>query len=71
MWNSEDKSLGICHLDFWRQNLGLQQEFDANFGAKSPPPPRPPNMEVPPGVYNHVCKEQQPVIIWLLKTTVL
>ena len=31
---------------FWRQNLGLQQEFQRQILG---PSPRPPNMEVPPG----------------------
>ena len=31
---------------FWRQNLGLQQEFQRQFWGQGPSPP---NMEVPPG----------------------
>ena len=39
------QNLGICHLCFWRQKFGLQQEFQRqNLGQA----PRPPNMEVPP-----------------------
>ena len=49
--NSEDKIWGICHLYFWRQNLGLQQEFQRQILRPSPslPLPPPPNMEVPLG----------------------
>ena len=43
IWNSEDKIWGICHLYFWRQNLGIQQEFQRQIsGAKLP------EVEVPP-----------------------
>ena len=42
------QNLGYLSFIFWRQNLGLQQDFQRqNLG---PSPPRPPNMEVPPGV---------------------
>ena len=43
------QNLGICHLYSWRQNLGLQQEFQRQVLGPSPsPPPQPPDMEVPP-----------------------
>ena len=29
---------GICHLYFWRQKLGLQQEFQRQILGPSPPP---------------------------------
>ena len=38
IWNSEGKIWGICHLYFWRQNLGLQQEFQRQNLGPSPPP---------------------------------
>ena len=31
------KIWGICHLYFWRQNLGLQQEFQRQILGPSPP----------------------------------
>ena len=43
--NSEGKIWGICHLYFWRQNLGLQQEFQRQILS---PSPRSPDMKVPP-----------------------
>ena len=60
----EKVSILVSYLKFRRQNFGylsfifLEAEFEAptrisevKFGAK-PPPPRPPNMEVPPlGIY--------------------
>ena len=37
IWSSEGKIWGICHLYFWRQNLGLQQEFQRQNLGPSPP----------------------------------
>ena len=37
IWNSGGKIWGICHLYFWRQNLGLQQEFQRQNLGPSPP----------------------------------
>ena len=36
IWNSEGKIWGICDLYFWRQNLGLQQEFQRQILGPSP-----------------------------------
>ena len=33
------KISGICHLYFWRQNLGLQQEFQRQILGQAPRPP--------------------------------
>ena len=37
IWNSEGKIWGTCHLYFWKQNLGLQQEFLRQILWSSPP----------------------------------
>ena len=37
IWNSEGKIWGTCHLYFWRQNLGLQQEFQRQILGPSAP----------------------------------
>ena len=50
IWNSQGDIWGNCHQYFWRQNLGLQQEFQRQF--LGPSPPRPPNMEVPLGIFS-------------------
>ena len=36
IWISVGKIWGICHLYFWRQNLGLQQEFHRQILGPSP-----------------------------------
>ena len=65
IWNSEGKIWGICHLYFWRKNLGLQQEFQRQI--LGPSPPRPPNMEVPPwGSTAPLIKLKRPKISCIL-----
>ena len=65
IWNSEGKIWSICHLYFWRQNLGLQQEFQRQNLGSSPPPP---NMEVPPWEFTSGVKDVTFVLtyIWFI-----
>ena len=58
------KIWGICHIYFWRQNLGLQHKFQRqNLGPS--PPPRPPNMEVPPWEFTSGVKDVTFVLTYI------
>ena len=47
--NSEGKIWGICHIYFWRQNLGLQQEFQRQILGPRPSPGTPTMKVLPLG----------------------
>ena len=62
------QNLGYLSFIFLEANLGLQQEFQRQNLGPSPPPPRPPNMEIPPWEFTSGVKDMTFVLtyIWFI-----